>query len=631
MFHVSVKSRYLLALGLCFAASVVHTSAAELPKYVFATSNVTDYKYKVPIEKSNNKVTVITREELEASGITSLSTALQGITGLSTASAGSTTGLFLRGLASNQTKVMIDGISLADPSTPQNTPYFDAFVFDQIEKIEVVEGAKSTLYGSDALGGVVNILTKKTGDKVDVRFGDSKYSASWVSNPKVGDTNFHIGIGRQSDSSLSALKIGSELDKSEQTQYRFGVDQKLGNATVEASYIKSKAYFDLDSDYTLTGTPNALDDPNYINLVDQDLMQTKITLPLTPNFINTISYKTYYISREAHNGVDANHGTYFSNTLNRARSDEFEISYSNKISSEWDASWGASFYKETMDLSGEGINEYGANSYTNAPVEQKRNGFFMQHDFHWDRTSVLAGIRQDEYTTSKNTKQAFTYSVGGRYLVPGIETTFKANMNTGFRNPGLYEKTFATTTKPIQAESSFTKDLTLEKKIGNILLSATVFESLVNNKIEYSDLTLGYDNTATQNRTTGIHYQAQFEQLGVLDFLKIGYLNQKSRNSAGTDTIRIPEQTITCFGGKQFGPLSLGFSVIYNTGRMDTVKGTLVYLSSYTLVNSRIGYQFSTNTTGYILIQNILNTSYEEVAGYSTAARNVQIGMQIDL
>jgi vitamin B12 transporter len=628
------KGRAMLFSGLVLSSALsLHGYSESLPTFTFATSNVTAAKYITPIEKSNNKVSVMTRQELEWSGATSVRAALNGIPGVTAVNAGGTAGVFLRGLASNQTKVVLDGIPLTDPSTPQNTPYLDTLVFDQVDKIEVIEGAKSTLYGSQALGGVINIIPKKTGNSLDFRVGNNKRSDSWAINPTVGNTQFHFGAGRQLDESLSASRFGSEKDKAEQEVFRAGFDQNVGIGTLEVSYIKGKAYFDLDEPYDLGKSAAVIDDPNYTLTTDQDLTLTKLTVPFNPSFINTLTYRTFYITRAVKNGTDANHLLDSLDNSTRGQADEVELTILNKLTSNWDLLWGGSIYNENMVEYSNSTSPFGPYSYTTGPAHQRRAGYFVQQNLNLDRLTFNGGIRQDEYISIENTKRPFTYSIGVGYKIPVVETTLKGNMNSGFRNPGLYEKTYFGNPAPLNAETSFTKDLILEKSWDNTRFSVTVFESLVDSKIMFNTDGFYYQNATQIIRTTGVHYQIGFTDLGILDMLNMGYLNQRSDGGSWINSVRVPEQSVTCSGGKQWGPLSFGFSVLYNSTRVDSVgfPGTPVYLRYYTLVNTRIAYQLTPKVSTYLLVQNLLNMSYEEVAGYSTAERNAQLGMHIDL
>ena len=110
-----------------------------------------------------SSITVITAEDIAAKQSQTLPDVLKDVPGLNlvqTGGPGGQTTLFMRGTNSNHTKVLVDGIDVSDPSSPSATFDFGQFLTQDIERIEVLRGPQSGLYGSDAIGGVINIITK---------------------------------------------------------------------------------------------------------------------------------------------------------------------------------------------------------------------------------------------------------------------------------------------------------------------------------------------------------------------------------------------------------------------------------------------------------------------------------------
>ena len=161
MKSVFLTSVALIALGLPAMAqdetiTMWHPAA---PEYVVASAT------RIPTEIANvgSSVTVITAPQIEARQQRSLPDVLRSVPGVNivqTGGAGGQTSLFLRGANPNHTKVLLDGIDIADPSTPSGAIDISKLLTGDIAKVEVLRGPQGALYGSDAIGGVVNILTK---------------------------------------------------------------------------------------------------------------------------------------------------------------------------------------------------------------------------------------------------------------------------------------------------------------------------------------------------------------------------------------------------------------------------------------------------------------------------------------
>ena len=153
----------LIALGLPALAQGVEIDV------VSGNPNTSEYvvvgatRIPTPISEIASSVTVITAADIEARQQRSLPDVLRSVPGLNivqTGGAGGQTALFLRGTNANHTKVLLDGIDMADPSTPSGAIDISKLLAGDIAKVEVLRGPQGALYGSDAIGGVVNIITK---------------------------------------------------------------------------------------------------------------------------------------------------------------------------------------------------------------------------------------------------------------------------------------------------------------------------------------------------------------------------------------------------------------------------------------------------------------------------------------
>ena len=156
--------RFAIVTSLCAAAATLPAAAQTAPELQLPETVVTATRVPTLIEQIPAGVTVITRRQLEQAGATTLADALALVPGLvpvASGGPGGNTSVFIRGTNSDHVLVLRDGVPLNDPSDPGAAFNFGVDTLASVDRIEIVRGPMSSLYGSGAIGGVINIITRR--------------------------------------------------------------------------------------------------------------------------------------------------------------------------------------------------------------------------------------------------------------------------------------------------------------------------------------------------------------------------------------------------------------------------------------------------------------------------------------
>ncbi|HXV80145.1 MAG TPA: TonB-dependent receptor [Candidatus Binatia bacterium] len=417
----------LIVLAANFSQAAEPAPLETLPPVV-----VTATRTEVPLNQLTTSLTVITAEDIreqQAELVLEVLRDVPGVDVVQSGSIGTATSVFIRGAASNQALVLIDGVEIN--STTTGAYDFANLTTESIERIEVLRGAGGTLYGSQAIGGVINIITKRGQGPLEV--GLSAQGGNWWTNRQVAALR---GAAGKVGYSFSVGHIGSRGFESVNDDYRnLSTSARLDYEVTENANLKGIFHF-INSDTGLFNNNNfaSVPDPNARQDTTQYVAKLEWLQKIMANWDYRISGSFYKEHDKFSDDVDSCVSFGFpcdSRTRDIFRpqiaTGEFQTNYRLE---EWSTStFGVQYNRRSASTNG-GIDEAIGNV-----------GYYLQQQFQFfDRRLIaIPGIRLDD---NQQFGTAWTPSFSAAYLFKEIGTKVKGGYAKGFRAPSLNELFF---------------------------------------------------------------------------------------------------------------------------------------------------------------------------------------------
>jgi vitamin B12 transporter len=572
-----------------------------------------------PASQTASSVTVITREQIERSGQTNVAEVLRGTMGVDVVRQGGPGGLtsvFLRGANSQHTKVLLDGIPLNDPSNASRLFDFSTLSTDNIERIEVLRGPQSMAYGSDAIGGVVNIITRRGEGPLSVRagmLGGSFNTGQTSVNVQAGDD---VGYYSVTGSFLSTGGISAASARVG------GVEHDGFNLGTASGRMGWNVTPDVNIDYVFRvseGTAK-VDDFDFLTGLPIDNLIRKNT---TNSFANRVQLSWLALEGQFQQKLGFN----LNNVERKDNDPGFSPARFHGQTREIDylASW-LILPTNTINV---GANYLAEDAYTsdNAQETQNIKGVFVQDQFQLgDRFFGTAGARWDE---ASRAGPAQTYRVTGLYRIDETNTGLHGTIGTGFRQPALAENLFQYGNPNLRPERSKGWDVGVRQGVWDDVLwcDATYYRNDFTDLIVFDFNTFSLQNVG-RARSSGVEL-TMFAMLTDNLVANVSYTLDDTLNAdTGDMLLRRPREkwsaalTRSWYDGR--GAATLAFQ--YYSNRLDTNN---VMLPNYALLNLSGNWWMNDRVEIIGRIDNLTNTEYEEVNGYGTPGFGMYAGCNV--
>jgi vitamin B12 transporter len=643
----TVRKILLLSSSAVLLAAQVPALAAETSETVVVSATRTEQ----PLEKTGASISLLTGNDLMAQQTVFLADALAETPGLivnRVGGAGQTATISLRGAEQGQTVTLIDGIRLNDPSDVSGGAQYGDLLANNTDRIEVLRGPQSTLYGSDAIGGVVNIVTKRGGDSpVSLAAGIEGGSYdSWRMNAAAdgtaGDVEYGAAVNYYGTNGISAAD--SRRGNSEADGYGY-----FGAAINTRSHLSDTVSIDLRGYYTHAHTD--YDDGYDSNYVMSDSSAYDIhalyagyaglnAAVLGGRFQNrlaliaTTSKRDYYDS--AYDTVHLNYA-YAGSAL------RFEYQGIVDIDADTQLSFGAE--SETTAFDNDDFYSYMATEHI-AGHKRISSGYGqLQHTF-FDQLTLTGGVRYDS-------DEAFgshtSVKLSAAWQVPGWDATLRGNYGNGFKAPTLYQlySPYSNPIANLKAETAKGWEIGADKRLwnGRITASATYFERHTKNQIDFQSCysaadaagcsyrleQYGYYVNIGRSRARGVEASLQ---AALSDTLKLSAnvtdMSVIDRDSK-LDLARRPQ--LMANAAVTWQPLdgfNLGARVNFTGKRFNDASET-TRLYAATTVNLFGDYAIDETWQVYGRIDNLFDDRTERVTYYGTPGISATAGVRLHL
>ncbi len=605
-----MKNRFLYSAALLLSTQSIFASELGPIQAIVTASRTIE-----TMEDTLAAVTVITRDDIERQQATSVQSVLQGTAGITISNnggSGKSTSVFLRGTESDHVLVLIDGIKVG--SATLGTTAFQHIPIEQVERIEIVRGPLSSLYGSEAIGGVIQIFTRKGGGELKPFFSigggsNQTYNASagisgggergWfnLSASGVNTEGFNACNGKTSPGGAGCFTIEPDEDGYNNRSGSLRAGYRFENGLeVDAHALRVRGDTEYDGGFT------------------NEAESTQQVLGGTLRYSVTDIWK---MTLAAGRSQDESDNFKDSTFKSRFETERKTLSFQNDFSITDNHLISLGFDRQDDEVDG-------ATAY--AVTSRDNEGIFTQYQGKFDKHDLQLSLRQDDNeqfdkhgTGSAAWRYAFTEDVR---LTASYGTAFKASTFNELYYPGFGNAN-------LLPEESASVELGLKAKAGWGHWSLNIYETNIDELIAF-DSSIFASANIDQARIHGLEmmFVTQIEDWGIKTNLTL--LDPENRSSGANNGKVLPrrsKQSMRVDVDRQFDEYAFGVTLLADGKRYDDLANTRE-LSGYGTVDLRAEYIIAKDWLLQARVENLFDKEYETVDFFNQQGRSLLVTLR---
>lgn len=551
---------------------------------------------------------------------------------------GTVPSIYMRGAASGRTLILIDGAPVGDPSMISNEFDLNLVPLNQVERIEILKGAQSTLYGSDAIGGVINIITKGkgspfvTGSLSYGSYGTKQGNLQFNSN--ISKLNYTIGFENQNADGFSSAKDINNTG-------RFDNDGYQNNSFFVKAKYKLDTLWNVQLSSRKTAYKSAIDYGGFKDDRDNEFKNATTISGLILQYKKAktnFQFQYQYTTQDRTYFNDSSDKQYlvFENNQYAGKTHFVDVYLSTPIKQNIQWIIGSDFRYGSYNQTYESISQWGPYNDAFKDTFQYQNALYTSVLINDNAKKWLLelGARYNNHNRFGSNQ---TFTINPSYALTD-QIRLIASISNGFKAPSLYQLGY---NDELKAETSFNTELGISFRKGAVFARAVYFNRNIKNGIDYNYIDYNFFNFI-QQKVNGLEIEIQHpineqHQFSLNYTLMNGQETNQNRITT-TDTItynyllKRPKHSLNAqwnFAINRKWSTSLTGRFISERKDVGGYASPDVTLGYYTLLNASVQYKLGKRIVVFANGQNLLNDQFSEIYGYNAIGRMVQFGIRL--